>query len=144
MEPEEPKIEFIISKKNKTQLINYNKYIYIFYTKDVSGDTTCRWVNFKKICKCPSLIKLDINKNIIKYEKYHNHIISNKEPPKRKSKSEIKKLIKNSNNPLTLKPQDIYKESTKNLGLIIPEYKTVKSNINLKFSKENKTWEQKP
>lgn len=135
MEPEEPKIEFIISKKNKTQLINYNKYIYIFYTKDVSGDTTCRWVNFKKICKCPSLIKLDINKNIIKYEKYHNHIISNKEPPKRKSKSEIKKL---------LKPQDIYKESTKNLGLIIPEYKTVKSNINLKFSKENKTWEQKP
>lgn len=108
MEPEKPKNEFIIYKKNKAQLINHNKYIYIFYTKGASWDTTYRWVDFKKICKCPSLIKLDINKNIIKYEKYHNQIISNKEPPKRKSKCEIKKLIKNSNNPLTLKPQDIY------------------------------------
>lgn len=78
----------------------------------------------------------------------YNHIISNKEAPKRKAKSEIKKLIKISNNPLTLKPQEIYKESTKNLGLIISEYKTVKNvinrNINLNFPKEIKKWEQIP
>ena len=121
MEPDEPKIEFIKSKKDKTQLIIDNKYIYNFYTKDSEGRTTYRCIDFKKITKCPSLIKLEINNKIIKYEKYHNHIISDKEAPKRRAKSEIKKLIKNSNNPFILKPQDIYKESTKNLGLNIPE-----------------------
>ncbi len=42
MEPEKPKNEFIIYKKNKAQLINHNKYIYIFYTKGASWDTTYR------------------------------------------------------------------------------------------------------
>ena len=147
MEPDNQKIEYIKSKKNKAQIIIDNKYIYNYYTKDANGNSTYRCVvDFKKISKCPSLIKLDINKNIIKYDKYHNHIVSNKEPPKRKAKSEIKNLIKNTKNPLALKPKDIYQESTKNLGLIIPEYKTVKSvinrNINMNFPKEIKTWEQ--
>ena len=148
MEPDNPKIEYIKSKRNKTKIIIDNKYIYNYYTKDANGNSTNRCVDFKKISKCLSLIKLDINKNIIKYDKYHNHIVSNKEAPKRKAKSEIKNLIKNTKNPLALKPKDIYQESTKNLGLIIPEYKTVKSvinrNINMNFPKEIKTWEQIP
>ena len=56
MKPDEPKIEYIKSKKGQTQLIIDNKYIYNFYTKDSEGRTNYRCVDFKKITKCPSLI----------------------------------------------------------------------------------------
>ena len=148
MEKEEPKIAFIQSKRNKTQLIIDNKYIKNFYIKDKKENQTFKCIFYKKENKCSSYIKLNKEKKIISYDSYHNHNISEKEAPQRKVKSEIKNKINKADNPFNIKPGNIYKEVTKNAGLIIPEFKTVKSVINRtikkNFPKEIKEWDEIP
>ena len=148
MEKEEPKIEYIQSKRDKAQLIIDNKYIYNFYSKDKKENQTFKCIFFKKDNKCSSHTKLNKDKKIISYDSYHNHNMSEKEAPKRKVKSEIKNKINKADNPFNIKPCNIYKEVTKKAGLIIPEFKTVKSvinrTINKNFPKDIKEWDNIP
>ena len=101
-----PKIEFIKSCRNKDQLIIDNKYIDNFASEDKKG-----------------------NNNKLKYEDYHNHEISNIKDTAAKAESEIKKII-NEDNPFALKGKTIYNEKTKYLGLLVPEYNSLKATIN--------------
>ena len=145
---EEPKFEFITSSKNKHQIILEHKHIYNFFNKDKKDNQTFRCTYYKKANKCSSFIKIDKDKNIIEYSKYHNHNISEKESPKAKVKSEIKDKIAHIDNPFNIKGIDIYKEVTKNADVIIPEYKTVRSIINREINKtlpkEINSWDDIP
>ena len=64
MEADETKIEYINSKKIKHNLLLIINIFIIFILKSKREP-----LDFIKISKFPSLIKLDINQNIIKYEK---------------------------------------------------------------------------
>ena len=59
-----------------------------------------------------------------------------------KASSEIKKSINKNNNRFDIKPKNLYKDATKDLGIIIPEYKFVRSvtnrTINKNFPKDIK------
>ena len=59
-----------------------------------------------------------------------------------------KKNINQNKNSFDIKPNNLYKDVTKNLGIIIPEYKSVRSvlnrSINKNFSKDIKEWEEIP
>ena len=65
--------------------------------------------------------------------------------PKARVKSEIKKIIRRNDNPFNIKGKNVFHEATKNLGLIIPRYKNLRStinrNINKNFPKEISSWE---
>ena len=124
-----PKIEFIKSCRNKDQLIIDNKYIDNFASEDKKGNKTFKCSLYKTINKCSSSIKLDKDNNKLKYEDYHNHEISNIKDTAAKAESEIKKII-NEDNPFALKGKTIYNEKTKYLGLLVPEYNSLKATIN--------------
>jgi len=89
-----------------------------------------------------------IKKNIINYDKYHNHNISEINAPKAKIKFDIKNKIINNDNHFNMKGHNIYKKTTKNSGIIIPDNKSVRSlinrEINKNFPKEIKSWEDIP
>ena len=112
------------------------------------GNKTYKCTYYKKDNKCSSSIKLNINKDIINYISYHNHNISKKKEPQSKAKSEISNNINKYNNLFDIKPKNLYKDTTKNLGIIIPEYKSVRSlinrTINKNFPKDIKEWDENP
>ena len=66
-----------------------------------------------------SSIKFNNKNEIIQNNDYHNHNISEKYAPRTKAKSEIKKILKNNDNPFLIKGKNIFEQATKNLGLII-------------------------
>ena len=86
-----PKIDFIKSIRNKVQIIIDNKYIYTFASEDKKGNKNFKCNFYKTVNKCSSSIKLNKENNIVKYEDYHNHEISNIKASAAKAKSEIKK-----------------------------------------------------
>lgn len=143
-----PKIEFIKSSRNKEQIILDNKYIYNFASEDKKGNKNYKCNYYKTVNKCSSSIKLNKEKNIVKYEDYHNHEVNIIKASAAKAKSEIKNIITKEENPFALKGKSIYKDATKNLGLIVPEYNTLKAtinrHINKNFPKEITSWEEIP
>lgn len=145
---QEPHIDYITSNRDKEGLVIDNKYIYNFIRKDKNNSKLYRCTYYKKNNKCKSFIKIKENKAVLEYDGNHNHEISDKSAPKARTKSLIKSEIKNKKKPFIIKGKDIYKDTIKDQGLLVPEYNTVRSSINRTINKnmsvEIKNWEDIP
>ena len=141
-------IEFISSTRNKEQIILDKKYIYNYSHTDKKDNKIYKCSYYKTDNKCSSYIKLNRNRNITEFKDYHNHNISNKKAPRAKARSEIKKILKDNDNPFLVKGKNIYNQATNNLGMWIPQYQslrtTIQRKINKSFPKEVKDWSEIP
>ncbi|KAG4085240.1 hypothetical protein H8356DRAFT_1361986 [Neocallimastix lanati (nom. inval.)] len=90
--------------------------------------------------KCKSLIILNDKKEVLKYESLHNHL-------EKEIDVSISKLRKNSIL-MDIKPKHIFNAVSQEMGLICPEYSTIRSqiirNINKQFPPNIKSFDDIP
>ena len=82
----------------------------------------------KKIAKCSALIKIKLE--IEKYQSNHYHNIKETAGANARAKSEIKDKIANLKNPFNIKTNNLYKESIKDKGFLVPDYNSIRSSVN--------------
>ena len=97
--------------------------------------TVYRCSEYKTKFKCPSLLVLNDNKQLIKYEGEHNRLEMQNEAAMSLIKYKITKEIKNSSNPFEIKTKNIFNEKANEIGFICPEYKSIQSQISRKINK---------
>ncbi|KAG4102926.1 hypothetical protein H8356DRAFT_1420754 [Neocallimastix lanati (nom. inval.)] len=131
----EDNIEIEISETNRGNeqiIINKkHKFNFSFQRKDKSKIYRC--TEYKILNKCKSLIILNNKKEVSKYESLHNHL-----------EKEIDVSISKNSIPMDIKPKHIFNAVSQEMGLICPEYSTIRSqiirNINKQFSPNIKTY----
>ena len=109
------------------------KFNYQYKNKDDSAVYRCS--EYKTKNKCPSLIILNDENEIIRYQDVHNHIEQQNEVSMSLIKYKIGNEIKNSSNPFEIKSKAIFNEKAKEIGFICPEYKSIQSQITRKINK---------
>ncbi|KAG4086953.1 hypothetical protein H8356DRAFT_1011769 [Neocallimastix lanati (nom. inval.)] len=83
----------------------------------------------KKINKCKSFIILNDKKEILKYDSSHNHLEKEFYVSLSIMKHKIKDGIEKSSIPFGIKIKPLYNNISKEMGLIYPEYNSIKSQI---------------
>ncbi|KAG4093435.1 hypothetical protein H8356DRAFT_1428721 [Neocallimastix lanati (nom. inval.)] len=122
--------QIIINKKHK--------FNFSFQRKDKSKIYRC--TEYKTLNKCKSLIILNDKKEVLKYEKIDVSISV--------AKHKIKEEIKKNSIPMDIKPKHIFNAVSQEMGLICPEYSTIRSqiirNINKQFPPNIKGFDDIP
>ncbi|KAG4101660.1 hypothetical protein H8356DRAFT_1331931 [Neocallimastix lanati (nom. inval.)] len=125
--------QIIINKKHKSN--------FSFQRKDKSKIYRC--TEYKTLNKCKSLIILNDKKEVLKYESLHNHLEKEIDVSISVAKHKIKEEIKKNSIPMDIKPKHIFNAISQEMGLICPEYSTIRSqiirNINKQFPPNIKT-----
>ncbi|KAG4095225.1 hypothetical protein H8356DRAFT_1399520 [Neocallimastix lanati (nom. inval.)] len=137
----EDNIEIEISETNRGNeqiIINKkHKFNFSFQRKDKSKIYRC--TEYKTINKCKSLIILNDKKEVLKYESLHNHLEKEIDVSISVAKHKIKEEIKKNS---IIKPIHIFNAVSQEMGLICPEYSTIRSqiirNINKLISSKHK------
>ncbi|KAL6590597.1 hypothetical protein LY90DRAFT_513021 [Neocallimastix californiae] len=118
--------QIIINKKHK---VNFS-----FQRKDKSKIYRC--TEYKTLNKCKSLIILNNKKEVLKYESLHNHLEKEIDVPISVAKHKIKEEIKKNSIPMDIKPKHIFNAVSQEMGLICPEYSTIRSQIIRNINKQ--------
>ncbi|KAG4091534.1 hypothetical protein H8356DRAFT_952454 [Neocallimastix lanati (nom. inval.)] len=140
----------IIGETNKgnEQIIinNKHKFNFSFQRKDKSKIYRC--TEYKTLNKCKSLIILNNKKEVLKYESLHNHLEKEIDVSISVAKHKIKEEIKKNSIPMDIKPKHIFNAVSQEIGLICPEYSTIRSqiirNINKQFPPNIKSFDDIP
>jgi len=125
------------SNKGKEQIIINKKYKFNFsyIRKDNS-----KFINIpnikKKINKCKPFIILNDKKEILKYDCSHNHPEKEYDVSLHIMKHKIKDGIKKSPIPFGIKIKLLYNKISKEMGLICPEYNSIKTQISRNLNKK--------
>ncbi|KAL6590702.1 hypothetical protein U3516DRAFT_520661, partial [Neocallimastix sp. 'constans'] len=146
----EDNIEIEISKTNRGNeqiIINKkHKFNFSFQRKDKSKIYRC--TEYKTLNKCKSLIILNDKKEVLKYESLHNHLEKEIDVSISVAKHKIKEEIKKNSIPMDIKPKHIFNAVSQEMGLICPEYSTIRSqiirNINKQFPPNIKGFDDIP
>ncbi|ORY37164.1 hypothetical protein LY90DRAFT_511356 [Neocallimastix californiae] len=146
----EDNIEIEISETNRGNeqiIINKkHKFNFSFQRKDKSKIYRC--TEYKTLNKCKSLIILNDKKEVLKYESLHNHLEKEIDVSISVAKHKIKEEIKKNLIPMNIKPKHIFNVVSQEMGLICPEYSTIRSqmirNINKQFPPNIKSFDDIP
>jgi len=146
----EDNIEIEISETNRGNeqiIINKkHKFNFSFQRKDKSKIYRC--TEYKTLNKCKSLIILNDKKEVLKYESLHNHLEKEIDVSISLAKHKIKEEIKKNSIPMDIKPKHIFNAVSQEMGLICPEYSTIRSqiirNINKQFPPNIKSFDDIP
>ncbi|ORY78728.1 hypothetical protein LY90DRAFT_500917 [Neocallimastix californiae] len=146
----EDNIEIEISETNRGNeqiIINKkHKFNFSFQRKDKSKIYRC--TEYKTLDKCKSLIILNDKKEVLKYESLHNHLEKEIDVSISVAKHKIKEEIKKNSIPMDIKPKHIFNAVSQEMGLICPEYSTIRSqiigNINKQFPLNIKSFDDIP
>ncbi|ORY20446.1 hypothetical protein LY90DRAFT_516785 [Neocallimastix californiae] len=107
-----------------------------------------RCTEYKTLNKCKSLIILNDKKEVLKYESLHNHLKKEIDVSISLAKHKIKEEIKKNSIPMDIKPKHIFNAVSQEMGLICPEYNTIRSqiirNINKQFPPNIKGFDDIP
>lgn len=120
-----PKIEYIKTNRNHEAILIDNKYIFNF---NRIQEYYIGAHIIKKIAKYSALIKIKLE--IEKYQSNHYHNIKETAGANARAKSEIKDKIANLKNPFNIKTNNLYKESIKDKGFLVPDYNSISSSVN--------------
>ena len=121
----DPKIEYIKTNRNHEAILIDNKYIFNF---NRIQEYYIGAHIIKKIAKYSALIKIKLE--IEKYQSNHYHNIKETAGANARAKSEIKDKIANLKNPFNIKTNNLYKESIKDKGFLVPDYNSIRSSVN--------------
>ncbi|KAG4083065.1 hypothetical protein H8356DRAFT_1437221 [Neocallimastix lanati (nom. inval.)] len=143
-------IEIEISETNRGNeqiIINKkHKFNFSFQRKDKSKIYRC--TEYKTLNKCKSLIILNDKMEVLKYESLHNHLEKEIDVSISVAKHKIKEEIKKNSIPMDIKPKHIFNAVSQEMGLICPEYSTIRSqiirNINKQFPPNIKGFDDIP
>ncbi|KAG4086576.1 hypothetical protein H8356DRAFT_1434358 [Neocallimastix lanati (nom. inval.)] len=146
----EDNIEIEISETNRGNeriIINKkHKFNFSFQRKDKSKIYRC--TEYKTLNKCKSLIILNDKKEVLKYESLHNHLEKEIDVSISVAEHKIKEEIKKNSIPMDIKPKHIFNAISQEMGLIYPEYSTIRSqiirNINKQFPPNIKCFDDIP
>ncbi|KAG4103918.1 hypothetical protein H8356DRAFT_1419868 [Neocallimastix lanati (nom. inval.)] len=146
----EDNIEIEISETNRgnEQIIINKKYKFNFSFQRKDKSKIYRCTEYKTLNKCKSLIILNDKKKVLKYESLHNHLEKEIDVPISVAKHKIKEKIKKNSIPMDIKPKHIFNAVSQEMGLICPEYNTIRSliirNINKQFPPNIKSFDDIP
>ncbi|KAG4095728.1 hypothetical protein H8356DRAFT_1426740 [Neocallimastix lanati (nom. inval.)] len=146
----EDNIEIEISETNRGNeqiIINKkHKFNFSFQRKDKSKIYRC--TEYKTLNKCKSLIILNDKKEVLKYESLHNHLEKEIDVSISVAKHKIKEEIKKNSIPMDIEPKHMFNAVSQEMGLICPEYSTIRSqiirNINKQFPPNIKGFDDIP
>ncbi|KAG4092293.1 hypothetical protein H8356DRAFT_1429595 [Neocallimastix lanati (nom. inval.)] len=135
------------NRRNEQIIINKkHKFNFSFQRKDKSKIYRC--TEYKTLNKCKSLIILNDKKEVLKYESLHNHLEKEIDVFISVAKHKIKEEIKKNSIPMDIKPKHIFNAVSQEMGLICPEYSTIRSqiirNINKQFLPNIKSFDDIP
>ncbi|KAL6601855.1 hypothetical protein U3516DRAFT_802221 [Neocallimastix sp. 'constans'] len=103
---------------------------------------------YKTLNKCKSLIILNDKKEVLKYESLHNHLEKEIDVSVSVAKHKIKEEIKKNSISMDIKLKHIFNAVSQEMGLIYPEYSTIRSkiirNINKQFPPNIKSFDDIP
>ncbi|KAG4094889.1 hypothetical protein H8356DRAFT_1293320 [Neocallimastix lanati (nom. inval.)] len=122
-------IDISESNKGKEQIIINKKYKFNFSYKRKDNSKVYKCTEYKKINKCKSFIILNDKKEILKYNSSHNHPENEYDVSLSIMKHKIKDGIEKSSIPFGIKIKPLYNKISKEIGLICPEYNSIKSQI---------------
>ncbi|KAL6604735.1 hypothetical protein U3516DRAFT_668185 [Neocallimastix sp. 'constans'] len=146
----EDNIEIEMSETNRGNeriIINKkHKFNISIQRKDKSKIYRC--TEYKTLNKCKSLIILNDKKEVLKYESLHNHLEKEIDVSISVAEHKIKEEIKKNSIPMDIKPKHIFNAVSQEMGLIYPEYSTIRSqiirNINKQFPPNIKCFDDIP
>ncbi|KAG4088990.1 hypothetical protein H8356DRAFT_1432361 [Neocallimastix lanati (nom. inval.)] len=129
-------IDISESNKGKEQIIINKKYKFNFSYKRKDNSKVYKCTEYKKINKCKSFIILNDKKEILKYNSSHNHPENEYDVSLSIMKHKIKDGIEKSSIPFGIKIKPLYSKISKEMGLICPEYNSIKSQISRNLNKK--------
>ncbi|KAL6632372.1 hypothetical protein U3516DRAFT_792251 [Neocallimastix sp. 'constans'] len=129
-------IDISESNKGKEQFIINKKYKFNFSYKRKDNSEVYKCTEYKKINKCKSFIILNDKKEILKYNSSHNHPENEYDVSLSIMKHKIKDGIEKSSIPFGIKIKPLYNKISKEMGLICPEYNSIKSQISRNLNKK--------
>ncbi|KAL6602337.1 hypothetical protein U3516DRAFT_801875 [Neocallimastix sp. 'constans'] len=134
----EDNIEIEISETNRgnEQIIINKKYKFNFSFQRKDKSKIYRCTEYKTLNKCKSLIILNDKKEVLKYESLHNHLEKEIDVSISVAKHKIKEEIKKNSIPMDIKPKHIFNAVSQEMGLICPEYSTIRSQIIRNINKQ--------
>ncbi|KAG4101113.1 hypothetical protein H8356DRAFT_907800, partial [Neocallimastix lanati (nom. inval.)] len=129
-------IDISESNKGKEQIIINKKYKFNFSYKRKDNSKVYKCTEYKKINKCKSFIILNDKKEILKYNSSHNHPENEYDVSLSIMKHKIKDGIELLSIPFGIKIKPLYNKISKEMGLICPEYNSIKSQISRNLNKK--------
>jgi len=124
------------SNKGKEQIIINKKYKFNFSYIRKDNSKVYKCTEYKKINKCKSFIILNDKKEILKYDSSHNHPEKEYDVSLSIMKHKIKDGIEKSSIPFGIKIKLLYNKISKEMGLICPEYNSIKTQISRNLNKK--------
>ncbi|KAL6600902.1 hypothetical protein U3516DRAFT_844276 [Neocallimastix sp. 'constans'] len=139
----EDNIEIEISEtyRGNEQIIINKKYKFNFSFQRKDKSKIYRCTEYKTLNKSKSLIILNDKKEVLKYESLHNHL-------EKEINVSISEEIRKNSIPMDIKPKHLFNAVSQEMGLICPEYNTIRSqiirNINKQFPPNIKSFDDIP
>ncbi|ORY31317.1 hypothetical protein LY90DRAFT_512478 [Neocallimastix californiae] len=128
-------LEISETNKEKNQIIVNKKYKFnLWYITNSTKVFKC--TEYKTVKKCKSYIILNDNNKVIKYENKHTHPGKEYDASVSIVKHEMKNEIGKTSIPFDINPKHIYNEISEEIGLICPEYNSIKSQISRYIKKQ--------
>ncbi|KAG4102361.1 hypothetical protein H8356DRAFT_1421132 [Neocallimastix lanati (nom. inval.)] len=129
------KLEISETNKEKYQIIVNRKYKFnLWYITNNTKVFKC--TEYKTDKKCKSYIILNDNNKVIKYESKHTHPGKEYDASVSIVKHKMKNEIRKTSIPFDINPKHIYNEISEEIGLICPEYSSIKSQISRYIKKQ--------
>ncbi|KAG4090794.1 hypothetical protein H8356DRAFT_1430888 [Neocallimastix lanati (nom. inval.)] len=129
-------IDISESIKGKEQIIINKKYKFNFSYKRKDNSKVYKCTEYKKINKCKSFIILNDKKEILKYNSSHIHPENEYDVSLSIMKHKIKDGIELLSIPFGIKIKPLYNKISKEMGLICPEYNSIKFQISRNLNKK--------
>ncbi|KAG4097815.1 hypothetical protein H8356DRAFT_1425223 [Neocallimastix lanati (nom. inval.)] len=115
---------------------------------EINKSKIYRCTEYKTLNKCKSLIILNNKKEVLKNESLHNHLEKEIDVSISIAKHKIKEEIKKNSIPMDIKPKHIFNAVSQEMGLLCPQYRTIRSqiikNINKQFPPNIKSFDDIP
>ncbi|KAG4083497.1 hypothetical protein H8356DRAFT_1436943 [Neocallimastix lanati (nom. inval.)] len=128
-------LEISVTNKEKNQIIVNRKYKFnLWYITNNTKIFKC--TKYKTVKKCKSYIILNDNNKVIKYENKHTHPGKEYDASVSIVKHKMKNEIRKTSIPFDINPKHIYNEISEEIGLICPEYNSIKSQISRYIKKQ--------
>ncbi|KAG4091499.1 hypothetical protein H8356DRAFT_1430349 [Neocallimastix lanati (nom. inval.)] len=128
-------LEISETNKEKNQIIVNRKYKFnLWYITNNTKIFKC--TKYKTVKKCKSYIILNDNNKVIKYENKHTHPGKEYDASVSIVKHKMKNEIRKTSIPFDINPKHIYNEISEEIGLICPEYNSIKSQISRYIKKQ--------
>jgi len=132
----EIEIEFSETNRGRQQVIVNRKYKFNFSSLRKNNSKVFRCTEYKTVNKCKSLVILNGNNEVIRYDSTHNHLEKEVDVSLSIAKHKIRDEIRKSSNLFDVKPKRLFNEVYHEMGFICPEYKRVKSQITRNINKQ--------